>query len=59
MRSIVENSELAVAQRWEALRCSYYRHYQRPDLADECRARANFYASRLLDVTGVFVERIE
>lgn len=58
MRTIVQNGDLPYAQRWEAIRCGYFRRQQWPERAEECRALANFYAGKLLDVTGVAVERI-
>ena len=59
MRSLITNSDLPFAHRWEAIRCGFFRRQQWPERAEECRVLANHYGARLLEVTGVFVERIE
>ena len=59
MRSLVDNSTLPTAHRWEATRVQILRRWGRHDEADQARAAANNYGQRLLDATGVFVERIQ
>ena len=58
MRNIVTNTELPSAHKWEATRYFILRRWGCHEEADQARANANFFGQKLLDVTGVFVERI-
>ena len=58
MRTIVTNSELPSAHKWESTRYFILRRWGCHEEAEAARVNANFYGSKLLDTAGVFVERI-
>ena len=59
MRTIVTNPELPTAHQWEATRYWILRRWGCHEVADQARANANFYGQKLMDVAGVYVERIQ
>ena len=59
MRTIVFNSELPSAHKWEATRYFILRSWGSHEEAEKARAYANNFVAKLLDTAGVYVERIE
>jgi len=59
MRTIVVNSELPSAHKWESTRYYILRRWGCHEEAEKARAYANNFAAKLLDTAGVYVARIE
>ena len=59
MRTIVTNTELPSAHKWEETRYWILRRWGCHEEAERARISANFYAQKILDVTGVYVAKID
>ena len=59
MRTIVVNSELPTAHQWESTRHQILLRWGRYEEAERARISANFYAQKILDVTGVYVAKVQ